>query len=371
MKTKVTYIISQINKAVSFEWKAELMNKQKIELSFILLNACDSELERYLVKNGFDVKQITYNNKFDMPMAFVRSVIFLLKKRPQIVHSHLFEGTLIGLSAAWICRIKKRIYTRHHSSYHHDYFPKFVKYDKFCNNLSTKIIAPTNIVREVLEKKEFVTIEKIQLIHHGFKLESFNNTSNQEIINLKNKYSTNEFYPVIGVISRYTDWKGVQYIIPAFKKLLQEYPDAKLVLANANGDYTIMIKKLLKEIPDKNYIEIDFENNLFALYKLFDVFVHVPFDKNSEAFGQVYVEALASGIPSVFTLSGIANDFIKQKHNALVVDYKNSENIYSSIKEIITNKSLALKMIVNGKKDVEKLFPISKMISDLETLYLS
>ena len=370
MKTKVTYVISLINKAVSFEWTAELMDKQKVELSFILLSHQNSELEKYLVTNGFDVKHINYKNKFDLPKALISSILFLLKKRPDAVHAHLFEGSLVGLSAAWLCAIKKRIYTRHHSSYHHDYFPKFVKYDKLCNYLSTTIIAPTKIVQEILEKKEFVPSNKIKLIHHGFKLESFNNTTEQEIVSLKNKYSTNNQYPVVGVVSRYVDWKGIQYIIPAFKKILLQYPNAKLVLANARGEYGVYIKELLTEIPEKNYIEINFENNLFALYKLFDVFVHVPITKNSEAFGQTYVEALASKIPSVFTLSGIANDFIKNEHNALIVDYKNSEAIYKAICEIITNKPLAEKLGINGKNDVEKLFPITKMISDLETVYL-
>ena len=120
MKTKVTYVISLINKAVSFEWTAELMDKQKVELSFILLSHQNSELEKYLVTNGFDVKHINYKNKFDLPKALISSILFLLKKRPDAVHAHLFEGSLVGLSAAWLCAIKKRIYTRHHSSYHHD-----------------------------------------------------------------------------------------------------------------------------------------------------------------------------------------------------------------------------------------------------------
>ncbi|MDO9000760.1 MAG: glycosyltransferase family 4 protein [Bacteroidota bacterium] len=371
MKTKVTYVISQINKAVYFEWTAELMNKEKIELSFILLTNGNSELQKYLVKNGFKVKQVNYKNKYNLPMALLHAILFILKTKPNIVHAHLFEGSLIGLSAAWFCRVKKRIYTRHHSSYHHDYFPNFIKYDRLCNFLSTKIIVPTKIVQEILEQKEFVPKNKIQLIHHGFKLESFTKVSSVEILSLRNKYNLNEFYPKIGVVSRYIDWKGVQYIVPAFKKILLEYPNAKLILANADGPYEHIIKNLLKEIPNENYVEIDFENNLFALFKLFDVFVHVPIDQTSEAFGQVYVESLASSVPSVFTLSGIANDFIIDKHNALVVDYKNTKAIYEGVKQIIENKSLASTLINNGKADVENLFDISKMILALETLYLS
>jgi len=370
LKAKVTYVISDINKALSFEWIAELIDKQKIELNFILLNKDNSYLENYLILNGFLVKRITYKNKFDIPKALIQAIYFLVKHKSAVVHTHLFDANLVGLFAAWICRVKKRIYTRHHSSYHHDYFPKAVKYDKFCNWLATDIIAITKIVNDILVLKEGVDPNKIHLIHHGFKLDDFKNISFENIKQLREKYNTINNYPVVGVISRYTEWKGIQYIIPAFKKILIEFPNAKLLLANAQGDYSSNIKKMLKEIPTENYREIQFESNLFALYKLFDVFVHVPIDKYSEAFGQIYVESLAASVPSVFSLSGIANDFIIDRRNALVVEYKNSKSIYDSIIKILSNKQLSIKLSSNGNKDVEQLFPIHKMISSLEFLYL-
>jgi glycosyltransferase involved in cell wall biosynthesis len=68
-----------------------------------------------------------------------------------------------------------------------------------------------------------------------------------------------------------------------------------------------------------------------AMYSLFNVFVHVPINKYHEAFGQVYIEVMASKIPSIVTISGVANDFVENKKNALVVDYKSSGQIYDSL----------------------------------------
>jgi glycosyltransferase involved in cell wall biosynthesis len=371
LKTKVTYVISNINKAFAFEWIAEKLDKKKIELSFILLNEGNSEIEKYLVSNEYLVKRINYKNKFDIPKALLITLIFLFKHKPKVVHTHLFEANLIGLSAAWFCRIKKRIYTRHHSSYHHDYFPNMVKYDRFCNFLATDIIAITQIVKEILIEKEGTAINKIHLINHGFKLENFSNIEKNSLQKLKQKYNSDSHFPVVGVISRYTEWKGIQYIIPAFQKLLVSYPNAKLILANAKGDYKREIKELLVQLPKNNYIEIEFENDIFSLYQLFDIFVHVPIDKYTEAFGQIYIEALASRVPSIFTISGIANDFIQHQNNALVVDYKNTEQIYLALTELMLNHNLKDKIIHNGFNDVNKMFQLSKMIFDLEKLYLN
>ena len=105
------------------------------------------------------------------------------------------------------------------------------------------------------------------------------------------------------------------------------------------------------------------------MYKLFDIYTHVPISKSAEAFGQTYVEALASGTPSVFTLSGIANEFIIDKQNALVVPYKNSEAIYCSWNELINDKEIRDRLIINGRNDVAQKFQLNQMITKLEELY--
>lgn len=369
MKTNITYIISNINKALAFEWISANLNQEKFNLHFILLNPGDSELESFLKNNNIKVDRVKYKGKIDLLMSIYKVVVLLKKNKTNIVHTHLFEANIIGLTAARISGIQKRIYTRHHSNFHHLYYPKAVKYDKYINWLSTDIIAISLVVKDILIDNEKVSAKKIHLIHHGFLLDDFNKSLSKDNNELLSKYNPNSSYPVIGVISRYTEWKGIQFIIPAFKKTLSQYPDALLLLANANGDYKKVIHEHLDTIPKKNYLEIPFENDVISLYKLFDVFVHAPITGEIEAFGQTYVESLASGLPSIFTISGIAKEFIIDSHNALVVSHKNSEEIYSAILKILKNKELAEKLVTNGKNDVNKAFGLDKMILSLESLY--
>src|SRR5204863_3109374 len=116
--------------------------------------------------------------------------------------------------------VEKRIYSRHHGSYHHEYFPTAIKYDRFINFLSTDIVAISENVKNILIGYEGVPEEKIHLIHHGFDLDSFRNVSEEKIELMKQKYLPESAYPVVGVISRYIEWKGIQFIIPAFRKIL-------------------------------------------------------------------------------------------------------------------------------------------------------
>ncbi|WP_146895290.1 glycosyltransferase family 4 protein [Adhaeribacter aerolatus] len=372
MRKSVVYIISDIDKALAFEWVATYLDKQKFDLSFILISPKETVLEKYIHALGLNVYRVISNGKKDWPKAIFQVYGLLRKINPAVIHCHLIQANIIGLTAGKLAGVKKRIYTRHHSSFHHVYFPKGVLWDKLSNILATHIVAISGNVKDVLINWEKADENKVTVIPHGFLLNGFLEVPAEGVISLKKRHNLEDtdIGKVIGVISRYTELKGIQYIIPAFKNILKLYPDSVLVLANATGDYKSAIQELLKEIPERNYREITFESDIMALYKLFDVFVHVPIDSHSEAFGQTYVEALAAGIPSVFTLSGIANEFIKDQENALVVDYQNAEAIYIAILQILENEDLRNKLIQNGRKEVFNRFGLERFIQSLEELYL-
>lgn len=366
----VTYIVSDIDKSIAFEWIAGRIDKNRIALSFILINSKNSYLKRYLEENNISVYLIDCKSKKSIPLAVWRCFYILKKIKPDVVHCHLFLANIIGLTAAKIAGVKSRIYTRHHSDYHHIYFPKAVKWDKYCNFLSTKIISISDCVSDIL-KQENVPDEKITKIWHGFDTSSFIKPDTVKVKTLNKKYNSNNAWPVIGVISRATYWKGIQHIIPAYQKFIQKYPNALLLLFNATGDYESEINALLNAIPEINYQKVYFENDITNLYHVFDMFIHVPISPTVEAFGQTYIECMLSGIPLVATKSGVANEILKDKINSLVVPFENSEAIYRAMIELLENENLRHELIKNATQTVEEKFSIQNMISVLEKLYLA
>jgi glycosyltransferase involved in cell wall biosynthesis len=367
-KIRVTYIISDIDKALAFEWLA-INLKEKFNLLFVLIGKSNSKFSIFLRTHSIEFIEISDEKHPSRLSKWVLLLFILIKKRPQVVHTHLWNANLLGLSSSWILRIKKRIYTRHHATIHYDQFPSGRKWDIMCNEMATHIIAISQNVKKILSERDKAAPEKIRLILHGFELDYFSSVSKERVESLRKKiHLHSEPYPVVGAISRYVQWKGLQYVIPAFKKILSQYPSAKLVLANAHGDYESTIKNMLNDLPKASYVEILFEDDLPALYKLFDIFVHAPVDPNAEAFGQTYIESLAALVPSVFTLSGIAPELIKHKYNAWVVDYKNSEQIAVGIETILSDAELRKHLVDKGERSVEQ-FSLDRHILALEKLY--
>jgi glycosyltransferase involved in cell wall biosynthesis len=353
---------------LGFEWIAEELVKN-YDLRFILLNPGPSGLEDFLMEKRIPVERITCKGKIDWPLTWWKLFKNLKRIEPAIVHCHLQTAAILGLSAAKKAGIKKRIYTRHHSSLHHIYHCKGIFWDKFCNKRATQIIAISGVVKKILEKWEDVPAEKILLIPHGFKLEEFRNVEVERMQGIRNKYKLTGYNKVVGVVSRLTEWKGIQYIIPAFRSLLKKFPDLVLMLLNAKGEYRKEIEKMLQDIPKENYRLIEFEKDIPAVYKVFEVFVHVPIDGHSEAFGQTYVEALAAGIPSIFTLSGIASDFIIDGYNAVVVPFKNADAIGEAIEKIYSCAEFRSNLVQNGFESVKERFSFETLMSRLEKIY--
>jgi glycosyltransferase involved in cell wall biosynthesis len=286
-----------------------------------------------------------------------------------VVHTHLFDASIIGLTAARITGVKIRVHTRHHASQHHVYNPGTVKFDRLINRSSTAIIAISANIRTLLIEKEHVHPSKIHVVYHGFDPGYFSEVGSERIEALRQKYNLVNHIPVIGVISRYTHWKGIQFIIPAFKRMLADYPDALLFLANARGDYAAEIKEMLKEIPATNYREVDYEADVPAMYALFDVFVHVPVNDHAEAFGQTYVEALLAKRTCIFTLSGIAAEFVADGINALVVPYCDSDTIYEKLKWVLEHTQSGSQMASKGFDDASRLFGIEVLLTKTLAVY--
>ena len=211
-----------VEKALGFEWAIENVNPDKFEFSVISINVSkNSVFEQFCSQRNIEFHRIEYSSKRSIPKAIYDTYKILKKIKPDVVHCHIFEANIIGLTAAILARVNNRIYTRHHSTFHHTTAPSGKKYDLVINKMATSIISISENVSNVL-RMEGVPEKKIHLIHHGFDLSFFNNISDDRLEKVKQKYNPEGKHPVIGVISRYTEWKGIKYTLSAFTQLLKK-----------------------------------------------------------------------------------------------------------------------------------------------------
>jgi len=160
-KIKGFVFISDVKKAMEHEWFVEYLDRSRFHIEFFLFNSRDSELYKFIKDHQLPCTNYNLSNKYFIPFYILYFSIRLFLRKPNLVHCHLFQASLIGITAGWIAGIKKRIYTRHHADVHHVYHPNAVKYDLWINHKATHIIAVSDNIRNLLQN-----LEDVESLYH-------------------------------------------------------------------------------------------------------------------------------------------------------------------------------------------------------------
>ena len=280
---------------------------------------------------SYQVLPIT--SKFGLIRHLIPIFSYLIRNRPKTLIASGQYATFASIPIAFLLRISDRIHVRHHSNFHHkDNMRLGLWLDLLMNFFSTKIVAVSRVVSDVLIQKESVPKYKVALIHNGVDLKHFGQVDRE-----LNNYSQ-EFR--VGVISRLTELKGVEYTASAFKIFNGKYPNSYHHIVGSAADSQAAVENTLNQLPSKNY-EIESINwDMPGFLKSINVLVHVPLEPDAEAFGLVYIEALASGTPSIFTISGILNELENPERYFAVVPSRDSNSIFQNLEEFYLRNSV-------------------------------
>jgi glycosyltransferase involved in cell wall biosynthesis len=371
-RIRLAYIVSAPVPCAAYPWIAAGLDRERFDLSFLLLNIGPAPMEQMIRAQGVPVVYIPLDGRFGVARATRAVAAFCRRQSIDVAHVHMERASLPGLLGVRLAGVPVRIHTRHIAGPYPESYRKSrdMLKDRRNNWLSTHIVAPSETTRQTLLNVDAVPASKITVIPHGFDMTALGSAGPSDAARMRAKYGFEVDAPVIGVVSRYLAIKGIDDIIAAFRKLLGSYPRARLVLANARGRQEDAVRSRLRaEIPGR-YTEIVYETDMPALYRTFDVFVHVPVEPHYESFGQVYVEALACGVPSVFTIAGVAGDFVRDGENALVVPSRSPDKIHEAILRLLADPDLSTRLAANGRRDVEERYDLSRMLRPLEELYL-
>lgn len=334
-KTKILAVFSDVNSSPQLLAILKKNNELGGKFRTILIGDEDLIIAKQIKELKWDLVIIPKRGKIGSLISFLQICVQVIRFKPQVLFASGQFATTLGITCSRLLLIPHRIFIRHHSNLHHKYKMKLgIVLDKFANCLATQIIAVSEVVRSILINVENVEAGKISLVYNGVDLERFYESSLQRATIFSQDDDVNR--PLnIGVVSRLTEWKGVEYVAQAFVKLQKEYSNSRLHIVGAFSDSFPTVSKILLSL-DPNTFNISSENSdIPSFLSGLDVFVHVPVGPNDEAFGIVYIEALASKTPCIFTSSGILNELENPGEYVEIVDYRDSEGIYLHLKDFI------------------------------------
>jgi glycosyltransferase involved in cell wall biosynthesis len=232
----------------------------------------------------------------------------LKTENPDIVHTHLFNPTVIGLNLAKLQK-RKMVITRHHSDALHLLPSKlrrsvYLTLERHNNRLANHIIAPSKMVRECVVDWEGTPSKKVSIIPYGQTVERFEALT-PEIIKAKRLELGFDNQLSLVCVSRLFNRKGHQYLFEALAPLIKKGLNAKLFLAGT-GDYKEALERIANDLGILQNIEfLGWRADGLEIIGAADIIVHPSLE---DALSQSLIESLMMQRPIIATdISGAAD----------------------------------------------------------------
>ncbi len=251
-------------------------------------------------------------------------------------HIHSATPGPIGIAALAIARILKLpFYGTYHTA-----LPQYAQYltnDYAIEDLVWKytiwyydqtdlVFVPSNSTANELIQKG-ISPQKIQLFPRGIDIQRFHPSK-------RNGYLEEHCQIGAGIkllyVGRISKEKNLQHLEKVFRTLTETRQDVHLVLVG-DGPYLSEMQANMKGLPCTftGYLEGE---DLAAVYASSDLFV---FPSTTDTFGNVVLEAQASGIPVIVTDLGGPHENLIPGKTGLVVDASDSEAFLKAVDSLL------------------------------------
>lgn len=233
---------------------------------------------------------------------------------------------------------------------------------------SSAYIANTDYEKSVLVSKG-VDERKIVSVGCGVDMELFKNTDGADI---REKYNIKQA-PLVGYIGRQASFKGIDSLLYAMREVWNKVPDAFLLIAGSETDFTLKITEIIKSLPQEQqrkviHINSFDETEKAKLFNAIDVFVSVS---RSESFGISYVEAWSCKKPVIGCDIEQIKSLISENKDGFIVAQANHAELANKIIKLISDKSLADAMGLNGYNKVKEKYTWHKIVENYRQICTS
>ena len=230
---------------------------------------------------------------------------------------------------------------------------------------SDRIIVVSHFL-ENLVGKIGVNTEKVKVIYNSidFLEVDFDLKSKEE---LKNNFGFKSI--VILTIARLTPWKGVDMLIEIMPELVKKYDKINLVVVG-QGKELDKLKRLSQSLSLEKIVlfrgKLNRQDTMDHL-KAADLFV---LNTNYEGMSHCLLEAMKTKTPIITTKAGGNPETIKDKQTGLLVDYRDKNQWLEAINMVLDDNLLAEKLTSQAEDDLKR-FSWSNLVDQTVSIFRS
>jgi phosphatidylinositol alpha 1,6-mannosyltransferase len=244
---------------------------------------------------------------------------------------------------------------------YHTHFPSYARYYKLnwfeplgwkilrkFYNRCDKVLVPSVSVQKELIRQGFSNVE---FLPHGVDLKMFNRSMKNE--EWKREYDIQD-KKIILYAGRLVWEKDLRTFAEVYNKIISGREDAAFVLA---GDGPVR-EELQEMMPKAVFLGHKKSNELSAIYASSDIFL---FPSTTETFGNVVLEAMASGIPAVCADKGGASGSVINNKNGFICKAGDVSEFSEKINYLLDDEDILKEFSENasafaGRQEWDEIF---------------
>jgi glycosyltransferase involved in cell wall biosynthesis len=308
---------------------------------------------------------------------FLKLIIIILKKKPDIVQTWMYHADLIGSIAARLAGVSKVYWNIRNSNLNLEWSKKTtLVVMKLCaylsNFLPTKIVCCSNKSLEC-HKSYGYDYKRMILILNGYDINKFNYRISTNL-KLRNLFLIKKNEIVLGFVARWSRQKNFELILKSFSISISNNSNLRLILIGKNitNKNILLVKKLFRYKIYNKTILINETDKLNEILNIIDIGLFAS--KGNEGFPNVIAEKMLMGIPIISNEVGDAKMIIKNfgvvKKNLNYFELSRLINKYAQNYSLKKKKNYLHNRYVI-KKSIERRYSINHMIAQYNNLWKS
>lgn len=339
---------------------------RRFKMLFGTLGPLDPGLRAHMERHGVTCLDGACPHRWAYPLGLLKLTLFLRRRRIDILHTHLFDPSAVGLTAGLLARTPARVLTRHYSDYHTRIGrPVHVWLDRLCTRLSHRVIAVSQHTADHLVGVEKAPPGKVRTIHNGIDFARVQASSADAPMRIRAQLRVSD-RKVILMAARMHPEKGYEVLLRAMPKVAARVESVTLLIAGT-GALESHYRALTASLGLEERVRfLGFRRDLPDLMVAADV---VVLPSLAEAFGLAVAESLYLGVPVVASTAGGLPEIVEERVNGLLVPPGDGDALAGALVQVLGDTDLWKRSAGAGRERIASRFGFERMVREYERVY--
>ncbi|WP_439582742.1 glycosyltransferase family 4 protein [Dyadobacter bucti] len=278
-------------------------------------------------------------------IALYHTIRLIQKLKPQIVHTHSPKAGVVGMLAAFLCRVPVKIHTVAGLPLMEVTGAKrkllnFV--ESFTYWCADWVLPNSQELKKFILDHDFTRPSKVKVIgdgsSNGMDVAYFSITQDllAEGKAFRQEHGITKEHTILTFMGRLAFYKGINELVEAFQILQKKYSNLKLLLIGAPEELNPLKESTKNEvISNKDIISVGHQKDVRKFLAVSDIFV---FPSYREGFPQALMQASAMGLPSVATNINGCNEILENGKTGILIEPKSVEAIVDATSQLLDDE---------------------------------